>query len=106
MEMYIYILVVRLYITCVRKIHIHIYNKIFNPLVLLVGVGDCRGQCPGIGPVSPTPTLKAGVGTRPGVAMLGSSGVSALKAGRFLNSLAEAASPGISLQKILGMIIM
>ena len=42
MEMYIYILVVRLYITCVRKIHIHIYNKIFNPLVLLVGVGDCK----------------------------------------------------------------
>ena len=77
------------YHLCTKNLYTYIYNKIFNPLVLLVGVGDCRGQCPGIGPVSPTPTLKAGLGTRPGVAMLGSSGVSALKAGRFLNSLAE-----------------
>ena len=33
------------------------YNKLLNPLLLLVGVGDCRGQCPGIGPVSPCSNL-------------------------------------------------
>ena len=30
--------------------------KSFNPLSLFVGVGDCRGQCQGIGLVSPPPT--------------------------------------------------
>ena len=32
------------------------YNKKFYPLSLFVGVGDCRGQCQGIAPVSPPPT--------------------------------------------------
>ena len=40
---------------CIAYTEINMYNKIFNPLPLFVGVGDCRGQCQGIAPVSPPP---------------------------------------------------
>ena len=29
------------YHLCTKNLYTYIYNKIFNPLVLLVGVGDC-----------------------------------------------------------------
>ena len=39
-----------------------LYNKLLNPLLLFVGVGDCRGQCPGIGVANrPIPCMCYGI---------------------------------------------